>query len=111
MEPEGVVEATEEYRVAEDWLSRFLDENTEHKNGSYVAARKLYTSYCAWAKETKEYTRSERRFAEALQEKGLVPTKKTRRGKEQGRFYDGLELRDPLRGFVSQFDDMAHGKL
>jgi P4 family phage/plasmid primase-like protien len=111
MEPEGVIEATAEYREAEDWLTRFLDEHTERKDGGYVQARKLYTQYCDWAKETKEQVRSERRFAEALQEKGFVPTKKTRRGKEQGRFYDGLELRNPLTGFASPLDHLTYGPM
>jgi len=111
MEPEGVIEATAEYREAEDWLTRFLDEHTERKDGGYVQARKLYSQYCDWAKETKEQVRSERRFAEALQEKGFVPTKKTRRGKEQGRFYDGLELRNPLTGFASPLDHLAYGPM
>jgi putative DNA primase/helicase len=116
MEPEGVIEATAEYREAEDWLTRFLDEHTERKAGGYVQARRLYVQYCDWAKETKEQVRPERRFADAMQEKGWVPTKKTRRktrhGDEQGRFYDGLELRNPLSGFAaSPFNDMAHGAM
>jgi putative DNA primase/helicase len=112
MEPAGVKEATEEYREAENWLSRFIDENVEQKNGGYVSARNFYNRYRSWAEETKEKVRSERKFAEALQAKGYAASQKTRRGKEQGRFYDNLELRNPLSGFAtSPFNDMAHGAM
>lgn len=104
MEPDDVKAATEEYRAAEDWLQRFLDSETVETEGGVCQARKLYTRYKQWAEDAKEYCLSERRFADAMQDRGL---KSKLHKKEGARCYEGLVLRDHFAGIAGQCERMA----
>jgi P4 family phage/plasmid primase-like protien len=95
LEPEAVLNATEDYRKAEDWLQRFLDtETTPSANPSArVQARKLYQRYRRWAEEAKEHVQSERKFNEALESHGIEFSK------EHNKKLYHLTLRNPLTDY------------
>jgi putative DNA primase/helicase len=77
MEPEAVVVATSEYQKAEDWLARFLDEETIQATGPQhrTQARDLYVRYKTWADSAKEYIQTERKFNDAMTSKGAESSK------------------------------------
>ena len=90
-----MLNATEDYRKAEDWLQRFLDtETTPSANPSdRVQARKVYERYRRWAEEAKEYVQSERKFNEALEGHGVEFSK------EHNKKLYHLTLRNPLADY------------
>src|SRR6266853_4141325 len=97
MDPEIVTKATEEYRGAEDMISRFLEECCEVSAAHDAPARKLYERYKEWAEDMKEYVLKERKFAEGMQEHDRKSKQKSVGGK-MNRVYEGLRIRDRFEG-------------
>ena len=69
--PQAVIEASQEYREAEDWLANFLNECcsvvNQKDSDTFVRHNDLYMRYQHYAKECNEYVRSSNAFARALQ--------------------------------------------
>ena len=93
--PACVVAATEGYLSGEDWLAEFLEERCETVEaprdeaqfGANVTA--LYACYLGWARERKEYERSRKNFARAMEDKGYVRFKDWR---DQNWYWRGLRI-------------------
>lgn len=69
--PDSVAEATEAYRVREDWLNNFVSERCIREPNARVGARDLYVAYKTWAAELNEYVRRENDFAAAMDAAGF----------------------------------------
>jgi len=80
--PAEVLAATQDYRQAEDVLAQFLADRCVTGEGSWASARELYGAYCQWCEGNSERATSQRRFGEALRERGFErrpgTTKETR---------------------------------
>ena len=85
-EPEEVTAATKEYREEMDALGTFIEDCCT-KEPSLVGATKLYTKYREWCEDTGEYAKNQRKFGQALGERGFTK-EKTR----AGYMYLGLSL-------------------
>jgi P4 family phage/plasmid primase-like protien len=88
--PEIVRIATEQYRKDSDLIQGFIDECLETINqtpsipytesgGDYQS--NIYGSYCAWAKNTGEFAKSQKEFGAALKEKGYVAFRDKKSGR------------------------------
>jgi hypothetical protein len=90
-EPDEVIVATGDYRKSEDWMDRFLDSEIERvdKELGRVQSRNLYGVYKMWAEDVGEYTLSERRFGDAMRDRGWEY--KPQKG---GTFVQGMRLRN-----------------
>jgi putative DNA primase/helicase len=82
--PEIVRRATQGYREAMDAIGSFIDEECVTGDEFEVAASELYAAYKEWAKLNEEYTYSQRRFGDALTERGYEVGKITS-GPNKGR--------------------------
>jgi putative DNA primase/helicase len=71
MEPQTVLDATTTYRADEDIIERFINEECEKGDDLSIGAHKLYERYKDWAKDNHELELSERKFADAMKEKGF----------------------------------------
>lgn len=84
--PEPVRQATADYRASQDLIGNFIAECCEESEGATVGATVLYQAYAAWCERGKEHPESQRRFGEALGERGYqvgrhpVTNRKTRIG-------------------------------
>ena len=85
--PESVSKAVTEYRDDSDVLGRFLEECTVSGEQLKVKARKLYERYAEWTKTTKEFTYTEKRFSQAMRERGVASAKD-----RQGMVYEGMDV-------------------
>ncbi|MFD7064392.1 phage/plasmid primase, P4 family [Streptomyces sp. NPDC059906] len=91
LNPPSVVRArTEEYRVDNDVLARFLAERTVTVQGASVPARKLFTAWSDWCHQSgyrDDVVGSEKAFADSLAKRGYEK-KRTRAGQA----YTGIGL-------------------
>jgi len=96
--PAAVQAATEGYRQREDLLAQFLADCCIVREGLWASARELYATYCRWCEATGERPVSQRRFGEALSERGFErrsATAKDTRGRAE---WLGLGLLDGQEG-------------
>lgn len=79
--PQLVTAATAAYRAESDRIASFVDEHCTIDPDAKVAACDLYASYKAWAESGGEETLKQKRFGEAMTERGYsrVPFGPTRR--------------------------------
>jgi putative DNA primase/helicase len=70
--PDPVREATAAYRASMDVIGTFLTECCAEEPEAATRARDLYVAYVAWADQSKEHPESQRRFGEALAERGCT---------------------------------------
>ena len=96
MEPDIVTGATEEYRSAQDWLSRFLEETTEPSETESVGARALYEKYKEWAHNVGESVLKEAKFADAMKAKMGKPQRLRMPDGKQVKSYVGVKFRQHL---------------
>ena len=76
----AVDEAIQAYRDDNDFISQFLQEATDQRDGHEVAARDLFSAYQSWATALgSQYELSENLFARRMAERGLEK-KRTKRG-------------------------------
>lgn len=85
-EPDEVRQATSDYRGEQDVLATFLEERCEVSSYSKVRASELYAAYADWTEKAGEYVLPQRRFGQALTERGFE------REKNNGIWYRGLGL-------------------
>lgn len=87
-----VKKATEEYRLEQDQVERFILSKCERDPHYTVEVKTLYEEYCNWCEEEKEGSPfSKRRFGEILKHKNL---KQDREGKDRSRVWRGIRLKD-----------------
>jgi putative DNA primase/helicase len=85
--PEEVCAATDDYRAGQDVLAGFLAECCTIQPDLKVKAGVLYGAYKSWAERSGERPESQRRFGEAMSERGFA------RHESHGMWYRGLSLR------------------
>jgi putative DNA primase/helicase len=99
-EPECVTKATTEYRDNQDYLERFVQEETEQDVKEFIPARKLYQRFCQWAERTGEYCIKEVKFAELMETHGYQKARPTVGGQRlSGAAYMGMKLKDSFADF------------
>jgi putative DNA primase/helicase len=86
--PPAVTCATEEYLGEEDATGRWLDECCDLHRDAKEGSSALYDSWRAWAEQAGEPAGSQKRFSQALQQRGFTPD---RLGKGKAGF-TGLKL-------------------
>ncbi len=69
--PRAVQSATANYRATEDVLGAFLEECCVEEPGAETPAADLYLAYRAWCEAAGEYCHSQKRFGQALSERGF----------------------------------------
>jgi len=82
--PKSVTEATESYRSDEDIIGRFIDSECTVGNGYRCRASQLFSTYKTWCERNSEASLSQRRFGDAMTEKGYV------KSRSNGIWYDGI---------------------
>jgi putative DNA primase/helicase len=98
MEPDIVKASTDDYRAAQDWMTRFLGEVTEPSPEDNIPARKLYEKYTDWCDRTGEFKLKEAKFAEGMQQKGMKSKEKRQADGSKRMAYDGMKLRYTMSG-------------
>jgi putative DNA primase/helicase len=87
--PAAVTEATEAYLEAEDALGAWIEECCDKDAQAWTKTTVLFESWRSWALRSEEWVGSNKRFAQALEDRGLRFQK---RHGERG--YWGLRLRE-----------------
>ena len=85
--PPAVRAAVDAYRSEMDVLGAFFDECCLIGPGSTASAKDLFGAYCDWCEDSGERALSQRRFGQALTERGFEKTK------PKGYVYHGIGLR------------------
>jgi putative DNA primase/helicase len=70
--PDAVRQATAEYRASMDVVGNFLTECCQDIPHVFSKAGDLYRAYLTWCEDAKEHPESQRRFGEALAERGYT---------------------------------------
>ncbi len=84
--PEDVAQAAEEWRDRDDWLQRFLDDNTVKTDDKqkFELKSEMFASFSRWADQNKEARHvDEKTFTQAMRRKGLKDDVIKRNGKAQ----------------------------
>lgn len=98
-EPEAVKTATSNYRNSQDVVAAFIDEccfiPASRPWDVQTSAKDLYHAYTEWAHQSGERSVNQRRFGEALSERGF---ERFRGGKDGGHRWRGIGMRslDPF---------------
>lgn len=87
--PKVVADAIAEYRGMNDWLSQFMEDCCDIKDGLEQKSGDLYQEYRAYCLRTGEYARNNADFTAALEKRGFM-----RKKKKSGMWVQGLQLRD-----------------
>jgi putative DNA primase/helicase len=75
--PEVVTVATAAYLEAEDAIAAWLDDCCSRDAQSWEPTCSLFASWTAWATRTGEHVGTLRRFAQALENRGIAPHRRT----------------------------------
>ena len=86
--PQAVLEATDAYLTAEDSITSWLDERCERKSGAWASLASLFGSWAPWAIAAGEPTGTQKRFGDALENRGFA-----RHKRNSGQGFFGLRLR------------------
>jgi putative DNA primase/helicase len=87
--PDTVRTATDEYLEGEDAIALWLEDCCETDDpNAWAPSGSLFASWKAWAERTGEYTGTQRRFGQVLQERGY----EQKRGTSGIRGYVGIRL-------------------
>ena len=87
--PKVVADAIAEYRGMNDWLSQFMEDCCDIKDGLEQKSGDLYQEYRAYCLRTGEYARNNADFTAALEKRGFM-----RKKKKSGMWVQGLQLKD-----------------
>lgn len=87
--PKVVADAITEYRGMNDWLSQFMEDCCDIKDGLEQKSGDLYQEYRAYCLRTGEYARNNADFTAALEKRGFM-----RKKKKSGMWVQGLQLKD-----------------
>lgn len=69
-EPDGVVEATNEYRAEMDIVADFIEDELQHGPNSEIDNTELYETFQKWCKDNGEFVRAQRWLTRQLKKKG-----------------------------------------
>ena len=70
-EPEVVTRATDEFRHDQDLIGSFIDDRCEEWEDAEIGATWIYRTYVDWCRENGEEELNQRRFGQALTERGI----------------------------------------
>lgn len=87
--PKVVADAIAGYRGMNDWLSQFMEDCCDIKDGLEQKSGDLYQEYRAYCLRTGEYARNNADFTAALEKRGFM-----RKKKKSGMWVQGLQLKD-----------------
>lgn len=87
--PEAVKAATDAYLEAEDAVQLWVDECCSEDPNAFERSGDLYASWKQWSERVGEFTGSQKRFSQRLEERGVETT----RGRDGSRGFQGLALR------------------
>ena len=85
--PQAVLDATEAYLSAEDSVAAWIDDKCERRAGAWESSTALFSSWTAWANAAGESPGSNKRFAQGLETRGFMPSRR-----KYGRGFEGLCL-------------------
>lgn len=85
--PACVQQATEAYRLNNDWLQAFISDCCQTGNDLEAPSAQLYTAYKAYAEAASDYVRKPREFKTALEKSGYETVKRA-----AGSMIQGLRL-------------------
>lgn len=89
-EPDEILQATDEYRAAEDTLAGFLQDFCLAGPDYRCRASELYAAYKQWAEASGEHAQSQKRFGGAMRERGFQTIT------NNGTWYLGLAVRHDM---------------
>jgi putative DNA primase/helicase len=92
--PQDVAKAADTWRDRDDWLQRFLDENTEKTDERQKMVKKsdLFNAFTMWSVAAREGRNiTEKQFSEAMKRKGYEPHE-VKQGGKTVRVWIGLHL-------------------
>ena len=69
-EPEGVIEATNEYRAEMDIVADFIEDELQHGPAAEIDNTELYETFQKWCKDNGEFCRAQRWLTRQLKKKG-----------------------------------------
>jgi putative DNA primase/helicase len=69
--PQAVTDATDSYLEQEDAFEAWIADQCERDRGAFESASMLFASWRVWAERGGEYVGTQRRFAQALERKGI----------------------------------------
>jgi putative DNA primase/helicase len=75
--PAAVRNATNQYLESEDSLGQWLAERCKLKAGFYSTSTELFRDWTGWANNAGEFVGSQKRFSQALLDRGLAPRQQT----------------------------------
>jgi putative DNA primase/helicase len=82
--PAAVLIATDNYLQAEDAISNWIRERCKRIEYGGTESSRLYSDWCNWSKAAGEDPGSQKRFSQALEDKGYVKDPKARRATFRG---------------------------
>lgn len=85
--PQAVLAATEAYLSAEDSVAAWIEDKCERSVSAWESSTSLFASWTAWATAAGENPGNAKRFAQALETRGFMPSRK-----KYGRGFEGLAL-------------------
>lgn len=109
--PTAVIEASLEYRVAEDWYTSFHDECLN--DGGWVWHTDLYNVYAKWSRHSNEKTMSTNAFSRALTTAGVKRDAKryNKVTKKTEKAWLGIHIREDLEEKTGiKFKGQSHGQ-
>lgn len=74
--PAAVVDATGDYLEAQDAFGAWLIDRVERRAGSFESSAALFGNWRIWAETAQEFVGAEKAFAERLQARGFVKTRR-----------------------------------
>jgi putative DNA primase/helicase len=69
--PQAVTDATDSYLEQEDAFEAWIADQCERENGAFESASMLFASWRVWAERGGEFVGTQRRFAQAMERKGI----------------------------------------
>lgn len=88
--PERVSDATNQYLQAEDTLGMWLEDNVTRDPSAKTASTDVYRDFKRWAESAGEYVMSQKRFTQAMKQRGFDQARTATK-----RFLQGIELKTP----------------
>ena len=85
--PQAVRKATEAYLSAEDSLATWIEDKCERRADAWELSTTLFSSWNTWANAAGEISGGRKQFAQALETRGFIPSRK-----KYGRGFEGLRL-------------------
>ena len=96
--PAAVLVATDNYLQAEDAISNWIRERCKRIEYGGTLSSRLYGDWCIWSKAAGEDPGSQKRFSQALEDKGYVKDPKARHATFIGIALDALPPRTEPSG-------------